>query len=140
VIVLFILVVYLGTIFFVTQDPLWFVSSFNEKPVHIVVYHDGEKSEYRVGDPGLNGWLKPSARAWIKASCARAVLAWGRNPPGSLCKICYGRSLLQPSGQAPRQLLDRSPDPDALSHYGRHSELGVVFLGEGGITWVNPPA
>jgi hypothetical protein len=40
------------TIIFTTSDPLWFTNSFGERPEKVVVYHDGQKTEYVLGKDG----------------------------------------------------------------------------------------
>ena len=45
-----------GMIYFViafsAQDMAWFVREFNRVPVRVLVYHEGQKTEYTVGTPG----------------------------------------------------------------------------------------
>jgi hypothetical protein len=141
VIVLFILVVYLGTIFFVTQDPLWFVSSFDEKPVRILVYNNGEKSEYRPGDLGF-AQLAEGVRQSLDAGVRRQS---GIGMGEETLQDAYGKYLtVEAFFGHPVKLhanfYTGNPVQMLFPITGRHSELTVVFLGDGGEYLVNPPA
>ena len=141
VIVLFILVVYLGTIFFVTQDPLWFVSSFNEKPVHIVVYHDGEKSEYRVGDPGFERLAEAIRQSLDQGVLRQSGIGMGEETlQEAYVKYVTVEAFFSHPVKLHANFWTGHPVQMLFPITGRHSELGVVFLGEGGDYLVNPPA
>lgn len=141
VVILFILVIYLGTIFFTTQDPLWFVSSFEERPMRIVVYHNGEKSEFRVGDPGYDRLAEA-----VRLSLAEGVLRQsGIGMGADTLKDAYEKYItVEAFFSHPVKLhanfYTGHPIQMLFPITGRHSELGVVFLGDGRQYLVNPPA
>lgn len=56
-----------GTILLTSHDPLWFISGFDAIPSRIVIYHDGQATEYRAGQPGFDSL----------ASAVRETLAQG---------------------------------------------------------------
>lgn len=140
VIVLFILAIYLGTIFFVTQDPLWFVSGFNELPVRVVVYHNGEKFEYHPGDPGF-ALLAEAIRQSLDAGVLRQS---GIGLGDETLKDAYARYVtVEAFFGRPVKLhanfYTGHPVKMLFPITGRHSELGVVVLGDERGYMVNPP-
>lgn len=141
VIILFVLVVYLGTIFFVTQDPLWFVSSFDEKPVRILVYHDGEKSEYRPGDPGFSQ-LAEGVRQSLDAGVLRqSGIGMGEETlQDAYRKYLTVEAFFGNPVKLHANFYTGHPVQMLFPITGRHSDLNVVLLGDGRGYQVNPPA
>lgn len=130
VVVVFGFLIYFLTIVFVSQDPYWFQKGFAEKPVFVVVYHAGQREEYRPGDPGYeliaeavrlslnDGILRQSGVGMSEATLSDAyqryvtVEAFFRQP----VKLHANYN----TGWPTRMLFPIT---------GRHSELSVVFLG-----------
>jgi hypothetical protein len=141
VVILFILLIYLGTIFFVTQDLLWFVKSFDEKPVRILVYHNGERSEYRVGDPDFDQLAEAVRQSLDQGVLRQSGIGMGEET----LRDAYGKYVtVEAFFSHPVKLhanfYTGHPVQMLFPITGRHSELGVVFLGKGGDYLVNPPA
>jgi hypothetical protein len=54
VLVGFVLLAYYATVTLTTRDPLWFLRGFQGWPFRIVVYHAGQRTELRPGQPGFD--------------------------------------------------------------------------------------
>lgn len=130
VVLVFGFLIYFFTIVFVSQDPLWFQEGFFEKPVYVVVYSAGQRSEFRPGDPGYDvlagaiqqslndGVLRQSGVGMSEQSLADAYQKYVSveaffNQPVKL-HANYN------TGWPTRMIFPIT---------GRHSDLSVVFLG-----------
>lgn len=140
VVVGFGLFVYLFTIAFVAQDFFWFKKGFVEKPVRVVVYHQGQRIEYRSGQPGYE--LLANA---IQQSLSRGVVRQSGIGLGEQtlfeAKTKYTTVeayFLQPV-KLHANFNTGHPTQMIFPITGRHSELSVVFLGDRGEYWVNGP-
>ena len=141
VVILFILAIYLGTIFFVTQDPLWFVSSFDEKPVHIVVYHNGGKSEWQVGDPGFDLLADGVRQSLDQGVLRQSGIGIGEETlADAYAKYVTVEAFFSHPVKLHANFFTGHPVQMLFPITGRHSDLTVVFLGDGRGYLVNPPA
>lgn len=52
--IIFLAAVYYFTITISTGDFFWFLKGFWEKPIEVVVYHDGQKNRYLPGNQGFD--------------------------------------------------------------------------------------
>jgi hypothetical protein len=140
VIVLFILVIYLGTIFFVTQDPLWFISSFNELPVRVLVYYNGEKYEYLPGDPDF-ALLAEAIRQSLDGGVLRqSGIGLGEETlKEAYAKYVTVEAFFGRPVKLHANFYTGHPVKMLFPITGRHSELGVVVLGDERGYQVNPP-
>ena len=138
---LFILLTFYGTIFIASKDPLWFLSGFYELPARIVIYNQGEQTEYTPGQPGFD-LLAESLRDSLDQGIARQS---GIGFSEATYQDAYQKYLTveaffdQPvklhawfdTGSATKMLIPIT---------GRHSELSVVVLGKKGKYMVHGPA
>jgi len=137
----FVLLVSYGTIAFTSEDLLWFIKRFDDKPVRIVVYHDGGKrTNLDPGDPDF----EPLARA------IRSSLSEGLARPSGIG--FSDASLLDAYARyvTVEAFFDRPVKLHAWFHTGeptlmlfpitgRHSELSLVVLGRNGKYLASPP-
>ncbi len=141
VVILFIVVTYLGTIFFVTQDPLWFVSSFDERPVRIVVYYNGEKSEWIVGDPGYEVLAEAVRQSLDQGVLRQSGIGMGEQTlRDAYTRYVTVEAFFSHPVKLHANFYTGHPTQMLFPITGRHSELNVVFLGDGQEYLVNPPA
>jgi len=59
-----------SVIAYTTQDAAWFVSRFDDVPERVIVYHEGQKTEYTVGTPGYVE-LAEGVRSSLNSGVAR---------------------------------------------------------------------
>lgn len=137
----FLVVAVFGTIAFAAQDPLWFAQGFSERPVRIIVFKAGARTEFQPGQPGfaelsaavlqsLNGGIARQSGVGLSADSLQD--AYNRY---MTVEVFYSRPVKLHAWfntHAPTQML--------FPITGRHSEQSVVFLGSGGIYLSNSPA
>ena len=64
-----------AVIAFAAQDPLWFLTNFDERPARITIYHEGLRTELQRGDPDfaeLAEAVRQSLSAW--AGCVAGAV------------------------------------------------------------------
>jgi hypothetical protein len=137
----FILLMIYGTIFVASRDPLWFLSGFYELPSRVVVYHEGQQTEYISGQPGFD-LLAESLRDSLDQGIARQS---GIGFSESTFQDAYKKYLtVEAFFDQPVKLhawFDTgSPTQMLIPITGRHSEQSVVLLGNKGMYMVNSPA
>jgi hypothetical protein len=137
----FILAILYGTIAFTTGDLFWFVKRFHSRPARIAVYYaEGKRAELRPGDPGFD----------LLSNAIQAALSEGLERPSGIGMSdaslldAYTRYVTVEAffshpvklhawfdtGQPTRMLFPIT---------GRHSDLSIVVLGQGGKYLANPP-
>jgi hypothetical protein len=136
----FAILVYFFTIVFVAQDLYWFQKGFAEKPLWVAVYHQGQKTEYRSGQPGYDllagaiqkslneGVLRQSGIGMSEETLRDAYEKY------TTVEAFFGRPVKLHANYntgAPTQMI--------FPITGRHSELSVVFLGTNGTYRINGP-
>jgi len=138
---LFIVLMIYGTIFVASRDPLWFLSGFYELPARVVVYHEGQQTEYTPGQPGFD-LLAESLRDSLDQGIARQS---GIGFSEATFQDAYQKYLtVEAFFDQPVKLhawFDTgSPTQMLIPITGRHSEQSVVLLGNKGKYLVNSPA
>jgi len=137
---LFGVLIYFLTIVYTTQDPLWFAKGFNSRPTRIVVYHNGQHSEWHPGEPGYD-LLAEAVRQSLDQGIVRQTgigmgdmtLQDAYNKYVSV-EAFFGRPV-----KLHTHFYTGNPDQMLFPITGRHSELTVVYLGDNGQYRVNPP-
>jgi len=138
---LFTLLMVYFTILIASRDPLWFLSGFHNLPSRILVYHNGQQTEYTPGQPGFD-LLAESLRDSLDQGIARQS---GLGFSEATFQDAYGKYLTveaffdQPvklhawfnTGATTKMLIPIT---------GRHSEQSVVLLGAKDMYRVNSPA
>ena len=122
-----------GTAFFVVafsaQDAVWFARGFQEVPIRVIVYHDGQKSEYNVGTQGYNE-LAEGVRASLDRGVAR--ISGSGLSADSLQDACSKYVTVEAYFDQPVKLhawfYTGNPTRMLFPITGRHSEDAVVFL------------
>jgi hypothetical protein len=132
--------IYFLTILFVTQDPLWFVKGFDQRPARIVVYHHGQRSEWRPAEAGYD-LLAEAVRQSLDQGVVRQT---GIGMGEATLQEAYNKYVtVEAFFGAPVKLhasfYTGHPDRMLFPITGRHSELTVVYLGDSGEYRVNPP-
>jgi len=137
----FLLAILYGTIVFTTGDMLWFLNGFHSQPARIIVYYDaGQRTELFPGDPGFDvlagaiqdslseGLDRPSG---IGLSDASLLDAYSRYVT---VEVFFSHPVKLhawfDTGEPTRMLFPIT---------GRHSELSLVVLGQGGKYLASPP-
>jgi len=130
-----------ATIAFSARDAFWFLTSFDERPARVIIYHEGKRTEMQRGDPGFD----PLAEA-VRASLADGVArpsGIGLSP-GSLddaynmyvtVEVFFDQPVKLHAAfntDSPRQML--------FPITGRHSGVPAVFLGVEGQYMADAPA
>lgn len=119
-----------GTIALSAQDWLWFMPGFSEPPSRIIVYHEGKRTEYILGEPGFEV-LAEGVRASLNQGVARQSgigLSEGSLQDAYNQYVSVEAFFDHPAKihtwfntDSPRQML--------FLISGRHSDLNIVFLG-----------
>lgn len=130
-----------GTVAFASQDLLWFSKGFSERPVRIVVYHAGARTDLQSGQPGFN----ELSNAVIESLNQGVARQSGIGLSADSLKDAYNRYLtLEVFFSRPVKLHawfnTHQPTQLLFPISGRHSDLSVVFLGSGGIYLSHAPA
>jgi hypothetical protein len=122
------------------RDAFWFVSSFNDKPVRIVVYQAGKQTELLFGDPGF-AELAEAVRGSLAAGVARPS-GIGLSS-GSLEDAYQLYVTLEVFFDRPVKLHawfnTGNPQQMLFPITGRHSDMNVVFLGVEGMYMSSAP-
>jgi len=137
----FLVAILYGTIVFTTGDLLWFLKGFHSRPARIVVYYDeGKRTELRPGDPGFD----------LLTSAIQESLSEGLERPSGIglsdasLLDAYSRYVtVEAFFTHPVQLHawfeTGQPTRMLFPITGRHSELSLVVLGQGGKYLASPP-
>ncbi len=138
--ILFGVVIYFLTIVFVTQDALWFIRGFNERPVRIVVYHHGQRSEWRPRDPGYALLAEAVRRSLDGGVVRQSGIGMGDNTlQDAYARYVSVEAFFSKPVKLHAHFYTGHPDHMLFPITGRHSELTVVYLGDSGGYRVNPP-
>jgi hypothetical protein len=126
----FMLVAYYAVTAIATQDAFWFESSFDVRPIRMMVYQAGQQTELLYGDPGF-AELAEAVRASLAAGVARPS-SIGLSA-GSLEDAYKQYTTLEAFFDRPVKLHASfntgHPQQMLFPITGRHSDLNVVFLG-----------
>jgi len=137
----FILLAIYGTIAFTSGDLLWFVKGFDDRPAHIIVYHDGGKrTALTPADPDFEP-LAAAIQACLSQGLARPS---GIGFSDASLLDAYARYVTVEA------LFDRpvklhawfntgEPTRMLFPITGRHSELSLVVLGNAGGKYLASP-
>jgi hypothetical protein len=137
----FVAVVIYGSISLAAQDPVWFLTSFNEKPIRVIVYNTGKKT---VLEPGQPGFTEVSTAILSSLNLGVARQSGIGLSEGSLQDAYTKFETVEVFYSHPVKL--HAPFSTHLATQmlfpitGRHSELAVVFLGYGGNYMSDSPA
>jgi hypothetical protein len=140
VVALFGFLVYFFTLAFVSRDWLWFQDGFVGKPIRVVVYNQGQITEYRSGQPGydlLAGAIEQSLNSGVVRQSGIGMSAETLRDAYQkyvTVEAFFGQPVKLHAGfntGHPTQML--------FPISGRHSELSVVFLGAQGNYRINGP-
>ena len=137
----FVLLVMYGTIAFTSGDLLWFIKRFDDKPVRIVVYHNGGKrTNLDPGDPDFEPLAK-AIRSSLSAGLARPS---GIGLSDASLLDAYSRYVtVEAYFDRPVKLHawfnTEEPTRMLFPITGRHSELSLVVLGKNGQYLSSPP-
>jgi hypothetical protein len=134
-------VVIYGVIALAAQDFLWFVPGFNEKPVRIVVYNAGVRTDLQAGQRGF-AELAAAVNSSLNQGVARQS-GVGLSPESlqdaytryQTVEVYYSRPV-----KLHAWFNTHEPTQMLFPITGRHSDLSMVFLGGGGVYFSNSPA
>lgn len=140
VVIVFIILASFLTVTLTTQDLAWFTTTFDEQVVKVVVYHDGQKTEYIQGTPGFSDLAEG-----IWASLNSGVV----RPSG----IGLSAESLQDAYQKYVSVEAFFPYPVKLHSWfntgnptqmlflitGRHTDAPIVFMGDGNMYLAGAP-
>jgi hypothetical protein len=136
----FMVVAYYAVIAISARDAFWFLTSFDVKPVRIIVYQAGQQTELLSGDPGF-AELAEAVRASLASGVARTS-GIGLSP-GSLEDAYKLYVTLEVFFDRPVKLHASfntgHPQQMLFPVTGRHSDLNVVFLGVEGTYMSSAP-
>ena len=126
----FLLLAYYAVTAISARDAFWFLNRFDDKPVRMIVYRAGQKTELLSGDPGF-AELADAVRASLASGVARTS-GIGLSP-GSLQDAYQQYVTLEVFFDRPVKLHAAFntgyPQQMLFPITGRHSDLNVVFLG-----------
>jgi hypothetical protein len=137
----FLLAVLYGTIAFTSGDFLWFLKGFHDRPARIIVYYDeGKRTELLPGNPHFD----------LLASAIQASLSEGLERPSGIglsdasLLDAYSRYVtVEAFFTRPVHLHawfeTGRPTRMLFPITGRHSDLSLVVLGQGGKYLSSPP-
>ena len=123
------------------RDALWFWNGFDDKPVRMIVYHDGKRTELLSGDPGF-AELAEAVRASLAEGVARPS---GIGLSASSLEDAYKLYVtLEVFFDRPVKLHasfnTSHPTQMLFPITGRHSDLNLVLLGVEGKYMSGAPA
>jgi hypothetical protein len=126
----FMLAAYYASTAISARDVLWFWNGFDDKPVRMIVYQNGQRTELLFGDPGFAG-LSEAVRASLAEGVARPS---GIGLSSGSLEDAYGLYVtLEVFFDRPVKLHASFntgyPTQMLFPITGRHSDLNVVFLG-----------
>ena len=137
----FIVLVLYGTIAFTSGDLVWFIKRFDNKPVRIVVYHDGGKrANLMPGDPDF----EPLAQAIQRSVSEGLERPSGIGLSDASLLDAYSRYVtVEAFFERPVKLHawfnTEEPTRMLFPITGRHSDLSLVVLGKNGQYLSSPP-
>jgi hypothetical protein len=122
------------------RDFEWYKTGFDERPNKVIVYHDGQKTEYEAGQPGF-AELSEAVRATLAQGVARESNI-GLSPVSQ--EEAYTRyTTVEAFFAVPVKLhapfYTGYPTQMLFPITGRHSDFTIVFLSAGDAYWVNAP-
>lgn len=123
-----------------TQDPLWFASGFDRLPYRVMVYHDGQKSEYLPGQEGYDV-LAEAARSSLAQGVVRSS---GIGLSAASLEDAYQRyTSVEVFFDEPVKLHAAfntyRPTQMLFLITGRHTDFPIVFMGNDGAYYSNGP-
>jgi len=136
----FILIVIYGSVALAAQDWLWFMPGFSERPVKIIVYNAGKRTELAPGTAGFSvlsnavvDSLNQGAYRQSGIGLSEGSLQDAYNVYQSV-EVYFSRPVKL---HAPFNTFQ--PIVMLFPMTGRHSEMPTVFFGSGGIYISNSP-
>ena len=133
-------VVYLG-ILMSSQDPIWFVKGFADRPYMIVLYNQGERTEYTEGQPEFDVLADAVVESLDQGVARLSGLGLSEVSQREAYEKYLTLEVFFPQAVKIHSYFNTGrPTQMLFPITGRHSELKVVFLGDGGPYWVNVPA
>jgi hypothetical protein len=136
----FIVVAAYGSVALAAQDWLWFVPGFSERPVRIVVYNAGKRTELTPGVAGFTELSNAVVESLNRGALRQSGIGLSE---GSLqdaytlyesVEVYFSRPVKL---HAPFNTFQ--PTVMLFPITGRHSEIPAVFFGSGGIYISNSP-
>jgi hypothetical protein len=125
---------YYATVALTSHDPLWFLEGFANEPARIIVYHDGQRTEFVPGQAGFDE-LAAAVQASLSQGFAR--LTQTGLSEQSLDDAYTEYVTLEVLWDRPVELHTWFPAGRVTQMLfpitGRHSELPIVFLGDDGV-------
>lgn len=136
----FVAIVIYGSVALAAQDWLWFVPGFSERPVKVIVYNAGKRTEFTPGAAGFNmlsgavvdslnrGAFRQSGIGLSEGSLQDAYNVY------KSVEVYFSRPVKL---HAPFNTFQ--PTVMLFPMTGRHSEVPTVFFGSGGVFISNSP-
>jgi hypothetical protein len=138
--VVFLAVIYLG-ILMSSKDPIWFVKGFQDRPYLIVVYDQGKRTEYTAGQPGFDLLANAVVESLDQGIARLSGIGLSKESQQDAYDKYLTLEAFFPQAVKIHSYFDTGrPTQMLFPITGRHSELKVVFFGDGGPYWVNVPA
>lgn len=122
------------------QDPFWFATGFDVLPYRVVVYADGQSSEYLQGTPGYD-LLAEGVRASLDRGVQRGS-AIGLSPESlndAYQKYTSVEAFFPGTVKLHAAINTHAPNQMLFLLTGRHTENPIVFLGVDGKYFTNGP-
>ena len=136
----FIAVALYGSVAMAAQDGLWFVPGFSERPVRIVVYNAGKRSEFTPGTAGFTELSNAVVESLNKGAYRQSGIGLSE---GSLQDAYDVYKSVEVYFSRPVKLHAAfntyNPIVMLFPITGRHSEVPTVFFGSGGVFISNSP-
>jgi len=141
VVILFGVIIVYGTISFSSNDWAWFMRSFNEKPVEVIVYNQGERAQLTAGDTGFFE-LAEAIRVSMQRGVARqSGVGISRDSINdAYTKYITVEAIFEKPFKLHAWFNTGNPTHILIPISGRHSDLSVVFLSRDGNYSTNAPA
>jgi hypothetical protein len=136
----FLIVAYYGATALSTRDFLWFTSGFDDRPVRMIVYHDGQRTELTSSQPAF-GELADAVVASLNTGVDYASgIGFSQ---GSLDDAYNMFVTLEVFFAGPVRLHASfgtgNPTQMLFPLTGRHSDRPLVLLGKNGMYFANAP-
>jgi hypothetical protein len=139
-IIVFVALAVYGTITLASQDPMWFVQGFNDRPIRVVVYNAGVRTELQSGQPGFDELASAVVQSLNQGVARQSGIGLSR----ASLQDAYNRYVtVEAFFSRPVKMHawfnTHQPTQMLFPVEGRHAELSVVFMGSGGIYLSNAP-